>query len=131
MSSEWQKTTLGACVTFISGNTPFKAEPRFWNGAIPWISAKDMRSFWVDDAEDHLTVEGVAVASAVVPAGTTLLLTRGMTLHNDIPIVRTRQAATFNQDVKALTAKHGVLAEFIPYLLLGNKPRIRGLVDSA
>jgi len=131
MSSEWQAAKLGDCVAFSSGNTPSKSEPRFWNGLIPWISAKDMKSFWVEDSQDHLTDAGIEVASAVVPTGTTLLLTRGMTLHNDIPIVRTRQSATFNQDVKALSPKPGALAEFIPYLLLGNKARIQSLVDSA
>jgi type I restriction enzyme, S subunit len=131
MSSEWTESTLGDCVTFASGNTPSKAESRFWNGSVPWISAKDMKSFWVEDAQDHLTDDGIAVASALVPAGTTLLLTRGMTLHNDIPIVRTRRSATFNQDVKALFPKSGVLPDFIPYLLLGNKARIQSLVDSA
>jgi restriction endonuclease S subunit len=132
MSSDWEESTLGECISFASGNTPSKANAHFWTGGTtPWISAKDMKSFWVADSADHLTPAGVAVASSVVPPGTTLLLTRGMTLHNDIPIVRTRTAATFNQDVKALSPRAGMLADFIPYLLLGNKMRIQALVDSA
>ena len=131
MSSDWEQVTLGECISFASGNTPSKAAPRYWGGSTPWISAKDMKSFWVEDSEDHLTPEGVAVASALVPPGTTLLLTRGMTLHNDIPIVRTRRPATFNQDVKALSAKRGIDPDFIAYLLLGHKAKIQSLVDSA
>lgn len=131
MSSDWIETSLGECVTFSSGNTPSKSEPSFWNGSIPWISAKDMKSFWVEDSEDHLTDAGSAVASKLVPAGTTLLLTRGMTLHNYIPIVRTRQPANFNQDVKALSPRDGVVPDYVAYLLLGNEARIQALVDSA
>lgn len=131
MSSEWRTTTLGECVNFVSGNTPFKGNPAYWGGDIPWISAKDMKSFWVEDAEDKLTQEGTKVASTLVPSGTTLLLTRGMTLHNDIPVVRTRRPATFNQDVKAILPKEGVVHEYVPYLLLGNKSRLQALVDSA
>jgi len=90
-----------------------------------------MKSFWVESAEDTLTPAGVEAASRVVEPGTTLLLTRGMTLHNDVLIVRTRYSAAFNQDVKAVVPHSGVLAEFVPYLLLGNKPRLQDMVDSA
>jgi type I restriction enzyme S subunit len=91
MAGEWQVTTLGNCVKFISGGTPSKADATLWGGSIPWFSAKDMKSFWVDDSEDLLTNEGGKAATSLVPAGSTLLLVRGMTLHNDIPIVRVRR----------------------------------------
>lgn len=131
MNSEWKRVALGECVSFLSGNTPSKSNAEYWGPGVPWISAKDMKSFWVDSAEDTLTPQGVAAASRLVEPGTTLLLTRGMTLHNDVPIVRTRSAAAFNQDVKAVMARPGVLPDFVAYLLLGNKPRLQELVDSA
>jgi len=131
MSSDWREGPLDECVVFQSGSTPFKGNPEFWIGKIPWISAKDMKSFWIDDSEDHLSEAGAAKASRVVDAGTTLMLTRGMTLHNDVPIVRTRTAAAFNQDVKAVLPRACLVSDFVPYLLLGNKARLQSLVDSA
>ena len=77
MSSEWQTTALGECVTFLSGNTPSKSNPDFWGPGTSWITAKDMKSFWVESAEDTLTQSGVGAASRIVQPGTTLLLTRG------------------------------------------------------
>lgn len=131
MNSEWQPRPLGECVTFLSGNTPSKSNSDYWGPGTPWISAKDMKSFWVEASQDTLTPAGTKEASRIVPAGTTLLLTRGMTLHNDVPIVRTRHPAAFNQDVKAVIPKNGVLDDFVPYLLLGNKARLQDMVDSA
>lgn len=122
---------LGDFVTLASGNTPSKANPDYWGGSTPWVSAKDMADFWVEDAEDHLTPEGVAVASRLVPAGTVLLLARGMTLHKRVPICKLAKPSTFNQDVKAVLPKAGLSGRFLPYLLVGNHDRLHERVDSA
>lgn len=129
MQSEFRP--LGDFVTLVSGNTPSKANSDYWGGATPWVSAKDMGDFWVEDAVDHLTPEGVAVASRLVPAGTVLLLARGMTLHKRVPICKLAKPATFNQDVKAVLPKAGISVRFLPYLLVGNHGRLHDLVDSA
>ena len=84
---------------------------------MPWVSAKDMSDFWLEDAEDHLTALGVENASRIVPAGTVLMLVRGMTLHNRVPICRVATDVAFNQDVKAVLPKEGLCARFLPYLL--------------
>lgn len=131
MSSDENFQPLGNFITLLSGNTPSKENPAFWNGETPWVSAKDMANFWLEDSEDHLTPDGVKKAARVVPEGTTLLLTRGMTLHKRVPICRAAKAVAFNQDVKAVIPKNGLSARFLPYLLSGNHDRLHGLVDSA
>lgn len=131
MAGEWIATTLGNCVRFVSGGTPSKSNDEFWGGNIPWVSAKDMKTFWVDETEDLLTAQGAAAATFLAPEGSTLLLVRGMTLHNDIPIVRVRQASTYNQDVKAVLTKPDVLPDYVPYLLLGHKATLSEKVDAA
>lgn len=98
---------------------------------MPWVSAKDMSDFWLEDAEDHLTALGVENASRIVPAGTVLILVRGMTLHNRVPICRVATDVAFNQDVKAVLPKEGLCARFLPYLLVGNHDRLHERVDSA
>ena len=131
MAGEWVETTLGDAVDFLSGGTPSKDRAEYWGGSIPWVSAKDMKRFRVDDTEDHVTHDGAANGTRVVPAGTVLLLTRGMTLLNEVPICVAGQAMAFNQDVKALRPKSGVRNEFLPYLLLGHKERLLSSVDLA
>lgn len=129
MPSEMQP--LGNFVTLVSGSTPSKANPDFWGGSTPWVSAKDMGDFWIEDAEDHLTEAGVAEASRVVPEGTVLLLARGMTLHKRVPICRVTRPSAFNQDVKAVLPKEGLSPRFLPYLLVGSHDRLHERVDSA
>ena len=128
---EWCKITLGQVTDFLSGGTPSKDVPQYWDGTIPWVSAKDMKRFRLDDTEDHVTEDGVANGTKLVPSDTALLLARGMTLLNDVPICVVKKPMTFNQDVKALRPKPGVQNEFLPYLLLGNKERLLSLVDLA
>jgi type I restriction enzyme S subunit len=127
----WLNTTLGDVTDFLSGGTPSKDCAAYWGGLIPWVSAKDMKRFRLEDSEDHLTEEGAANGTKVVPAGTVLLLVRGMTLLNDVPICVVGRPVTFNQDVKALRPRSGVRDDFLPYLLLGNKERLLSLVDLA
>ena len=131
VAGEWRETTLGHVVEFLSGGTPSKAQPAYWNGSVPWVSAKDMKRFRLRDTEDHVTAEGVANGTKLVPAGTVLLLVRGMTLLNDLPVCITEQPMTFNQDVKALRPIPGLDPDFLPYLVLGNKDRLLNLVDLA
>ena len=94
----WRKTTLGDCADWQSGGTPFKGNPAFWSGTIPWVSAKDMKVFRLHDAEDHISTAAIGKGGKLVPAGTILLLVRGMTLHNDVPICVTMREMAFNQD---------------------------------
>jgi type I restriction enzyme S subunit len=131
MADEWRETTLGAVTDFLSGGTPLMGRPDFWNGSIPWVSAKDMKRFRLDDTEDHVTEEGVANGTKLVPSGSVLILARGMTLLNDVPICIANRPMAFNQDVKALRPKPHVRSDFLPYLLLGNKERLLSLVDLA
>jgi type I restriction enzyme S subunit len=131
MAADWESTTLGKIAAFVSGGTPSKDNPTYWGGVIPWVSAKDMKRFHLNDTEDHVTDEGVISGTKLVPEGTVFLLARGMTLLNDIPISIADRPMTFNQDVKAVQPKAGVSKDYLPYLLLGAKPRLLSLVDLA
>ena len=130
-NTNWTETTLDECAVWLSGGTPSKSNPEFWAGDIPWISAKDMKTFRLRDAEDHISAAAIGKGGKVVPAGTILLLVRGMTLHNDVPIgIATRDVA-FNQDIKALKTVDGVDSQFLAYWLLAHKPDLLASVDSA
>lgn len=130
-AAEWEEASLGEFVNFESGGTPSKQNSDFWGGTIPWISAKDMKQLFLDDGEDHITTAAAEDGAKQVPAGTVLMLTRGMTLFKDVPICVVRRPMSFNQDVKALRVKKSVIQGFLPYLLLANKQRLLESVDAA
>ena len=131
MAGEWKDTTLGECAAWLSGGTPFKGNDEFWSGSIPWVSAKDMKSFRLHDAEGHISPLAVGSGGKLVPAGTILLLVRGMTLHNDVPICMVTREMAFNQDIKALRTAKNVDGAFLAYWLLANKPDLLASVDHA
>lgn len=128
---EWEPTTLGALVDLMSGGTPSKANPAFWNGSIPWVSAKDMKRLFLSDTEDHISAAAVDNGAKLLPAGTLLMLTRGMTLLKDVPICVLQCEMAFNQDVKGLRPRAKTDGLFVAFLLLGNKKRLLRMVDIA
>ena len=130
-AGEWQMKRLDELVDIQSGATPSKANPAFWNGSVPWVSAKDMKRLFLNDAEDHISVAAVDDGARLVPPGTLLMLTRGMTLLKDVPICVLRCEMSFNQDVKGLRPKDGVDGLFLAWILLGNKPRLLAMVNIA
>lgn len=127
----WQDIALGQVVDFQSGGTPSKSVPAFWNGSIPWVTAKDMKRLFLDDTEDHITAAAAESGAKRVPAGTVLMLARGMTLLKDVPICVLRRPMSFNQDVKALRPKGMMDGRFLPWLLLGCRERLLRMVDVA
>lgn len=128
---EWGQAILERLVDVQSGATPSKENPAFWNGSIPWVSAKDMKQLFLDDTEDHISTAAVENGARLVPTGTILMLTRGMTLLKDVPICVLRREMSFNQDVKALRPKDDLNGLFLAYLLMGNKQRLLKMVDVA
>lgn len=131
MSDKERWVSLEQAASFASGGTPSKANPDYWIGTIPWVSAKDMKSSRISDTEDHISEVGLANGSRLAPAGATLVLARGMTLLNDVPICLATRDVAFNQDVKALVAKDGVVSAYLNYAIHAAKPSLLSAVDLA
>ncbi|MFD8452756.1 MULTISPECIES: restriction endonuclease subunit S [Streptomyces] len=129
--SSGRDATLGELVTWLSGGTPDRNNPAYWGGAIPWISAATLRRTRVHDSDQHLTAAGVRAGSKIAPAGATLLLVRGMALHREMRIGMATRPVSFNQDVKALIPKPGVLPEYLVYALQARSSHMLDLVSSA
>lgn len=88
MKSEWTYRPLGELVSFASGGTPSKKRDDYWDGTIPWISAKTLKTENIDTSDLFITEEGLKAGSKIAPKGSILLLTRGSGLFNGIPIAR-------------------------------------------
>ncbi|MGH2397692.1 MAG: restriction endonuclease subunit S, partial [bacterium] len=87
--------------------------------------------FYLYDSDDHVTYAAIKAGARLTEPGDILMLVRGMTLHNDIPIGIAIRPMTFNQDVKAIRGAVGVDTRFIAYWLLGNKGKLLTAVDQA
>lgn len=130
LPKEWERHELGDVVTLKSGGTPNRATDAFWGGDVPWITAKDLKFFDLKDSIECLMPVGAAQLN-IVPAGTILILVRGMGLFKDFPIGLTCREMTFNQDVKALIPRSKINSRFLACALMAMRGAIMGRVDRA
>lgn len=85
------------------GGTPSKSNISFWQGDIPWVSPKDMKTSTINDATDHISQAAVnESATSVVPEGSVLTVVRSGILAHTFPVAQVKRPVAFNQDIKAL-----------------------------
>lgn len=122
---------LDSITAWLSGGTPNRANPRYWGGEIPWISAASLKETCISGSDQHITDAAVRAGSRLAPEGATLVLVRGMALHHETRIGLATRPVGFNQDVKALIPKSGIVPEFLVYSLQARSRQILDLVSSA
>jgi type I restriction enzyme S subunit len=124
--SNWPIVALSDVATFSCGGTPSKAQDAFWNGDIPWISPKDMKSNHIEDAEDKITRDAVASSAAkIVGCDSVLAVVRSGILAHSFPVATIGREVSFNQDIKAITPKNGaLLPQFLFWMLKGRGAEI-------
>lgn len=127
--SEWKEYSLGELTNWFSGGTPSKEKKEFWNGNIPWISAKTMTNYKVSTSELNITEDGLSNGSRLALENDILLLVRGSGLFIDIPINLVEKPVAFNQDIKAIRAKKSELQKFIFFWLQGNKKGLNDILE--
>jgi type I restriction enzyme S subunit len=98
----WTLCGIGGVADVLSGGTPSKNTQSMWDGNIPWISPKTMRTIHADEAEAFVAEKAVGNGTRLAPAGSTLVMVRGMGLHQKVRVSQARRDVAFNQDVKAL-----------------------------
>lgn len=130
MINGWKRKQLSEVATFYSGGTPSKSNACFWDGDIPWITVRDMKSIHLAESILTVTQQG-ASQIRTMPPGTIYVLVRGMGLFKDLPVLLCDREATFNQDIKAIVPNTGVDPEFLAFNIIARKSAILRLVDHA
>jgi len=128
----WPTSRLRDLVDFQSGGTPSKARDDYWQGDVPWVSPKDMKRLALYDAIDHISSLVLAETSLkLVPAGSVLIVVRGMILAHTVPVAEARVPLTVNQDMKALIAKGTIHSTYLLWLLQVCHDRLLAQVTTA
>jgi type I restriction enzyme S subunit len=107
----------------VGGGTPPKAHTSYWEGSIPWLTVKDMRTRRPEDAIDHIS-DGAVLESAtnVIPADTVIIASRiGLG-----KVIRVPYDAAINQDLKARINKPEVDKGYLEYWIVS----IAGYLES-
>lgn len=118
----WNLSPLKYLADFSGGGTPSKDNPSYWNGHIPWVSPKDMKSTNITSTIDNVTELAVKQSStSLLSAGALLMVVRSGILQHSIPVAINDVPVTLNQDMKALRFKPRLSTQYARYVVSGNQ----------
>lgn len=129
--AKWPPRKLADCGEWVSGGTPSKSVSTYWNGDIPWISSKSLKSFDLSNSEDRITQAAVENGTLVVPTGTVMFVVRGMSLANEFRVGVTTRPVAFNQDLRAIVPAADIDGRYLTHFLRANQQAIIGLANNA
>ena len=119
--------TLGEICDVVSGGTPSRSKPEYWQGGtIPWIKIGNIKGKHVSEADEYITQAGLEGSSAkMLPSGTilyTIFATLGEVGILDID-------ACTNQAVAGITIKDSsiVLTDYLYYYLKSKKSYVNNI----
>ena len=118
-SNNWPMDTLEAvCSNIYGGGTPSKSKVEYWNGDIPWVSSKDMKSDLIYDSQMKITKLGLNNSSAkLVPINSVIMVIRSGILKHTLPIAINIVPITVNQDLKVFIPSDFIHYRFLAFLL--------------
>ena len=105
------------CSNIYGGGTPSKSKEEYWNGDIPWISSKDMKSDMISDSQIRITNLGLDNSSAkLVPMNSVIMVIRSGILKHTLPVAINTVPVTVNQDLKVFIPSASIHYRFLAFL---------------
>jgi len=108
--NDWVVKSLGKVGKIITGRTPSRANPTFWNGDFCWVSAQDFKQKYISNSVEKITAEGKKVAR-LIPENSVLVTCIASIGLNAINKV---DCAT-NQQINSIILDKQNNAEFVYY----------------
>ena len=124
----WRLERLGSIAQVVSGSTPSRFAPEFWQGgAIPWVTPTDITRTagrYLSESNEHITELGLqSCGTKLLPSGA-LLMTSRATL-GELRIATT--SVCTNQGFKSLVLSKEIDTHYLYYQLDLNKERYGAL----
>ena len=128
----WETQTLEqSCSQILGGGTPSKVHSEYFNGNIPWVTPKDMKTRIIIDSKDHITREAILRSSAkLIPANSVLMVIRSGILKHTLPVAINKVKVTMNQDMKAFVPNLYINSIFLENYFRAITPNILSKVRS-
>ncbi|MEA2117645.1 restriction endonuclease subunit S, partial [Halovibrio sp. HP20-50] len=115
---EHPKKRLSDICQFRSGGTPSKKKAEYWDGNIPWVSGRDMKTAYMYDSQLHISESAISESvTRLAPAGALLVLVRGMGLAHGAQVTELMVPCAFNQDIKAILPEPNVVSSYLLFSL--------------
>lgn len=113
------------CAKIYGGGTPTKKKKEYYQGNIPWVTPKDMKSIRVKNSIDQITELAIQNSSAkLVPANSVLMVIRSGILKRTLPVAINEVEVSLNQDMKAFVPKNNVVADYLLYFFIAMEKNI-------
>jgi type I restriction enzyme S subunit len=127
---EWKVKPLGEIATVTAGGTPSRANPKYWDGDVPWVTTSEVDFCTISHAEQLITKEGLNNSAAkLLPRGTLLMALYGQGKTRGKVGILGIDAAT-NQACAAISLKNSASHEFIFYFLASQYDIIRKMSNT-
>jgi len=81
MRGRWRVVPIISVASPVIGGTPKRSKANYWNGNIPWATARDIASIrgrYLNETQDYISEEGLSKSNAkLMPKGTVVITARG------------------------------------------------------
>lgn len=126
---KYETKKLSSITTSFTGGTPSKNNSSYWNGGIPWASAKDFKCLSISNTEDTISELGFKMSSAkIVPANSLVMVFRSGILKHTLPTAVNLKEITINQDIKAFIPQICISSKYLNYFFFVFNEKILSIV---
>jgi type I restriction enzyme S subunit len=109
------------------GITPSTSDSRYWSGGdIPWLASMDISNESTNEIRGRVTVTALQETGLkIVPAPSVAVVMRSNILRRRLPIGLVEVDTTLNQDMRLLSPREDVDAEYVYQVLRSESEEIR------
>ena len=129
--NSWPSVPLGECCQIVSGSTPRRDTPEYWDGEITWATPKDLSRLTGDvlnETADKITKAGLQSCSTkMLPKGTVLFSSRAPI---GLVAIAGKPMCT-NQGFKNFVPGENVNSSYLYWTLRKMAPRIQDMGNGA
>lgn len=123
----WSYVKLRDCCDIVSGATPRRDHPEYWDGDIPWVTPKDLSDLEMsvlEDAPEYITEQGYkSCSTTLLPKGSILFSSRAPI---GLVAIAGRPMCT-NQGFKSLIPGNDVDSGYLYHCMKSLVPRIQDM----
>jgi type I restriction enzyme S subunit len=121
----WRRGKLNYFCKSISGGTPDRNNPDFWEGNIPWVKTGEVNYQNIYSAEEYITKEGLNSSSTTLVKPETLLMAMYGQGNTRGRVAILKIEAAFNQACLAISPLNNLNVYFLYYYLISAYKYIR------
>lgn len=118
----WEWVRLQELGEFCGGMTPSTNRSDYWNGEVPWVSPKDMKSLRIKSSELSITELGLnETRLRLLPKHSVLIVARSGILKRTLPVAVNEIECTVNQDIKVVIPHLTIISDYLQLMLRGHE----------